>query len=60
MAEKPGYWDVHLCRWVGAEPENVLPSPVRAPADRPASSDEAAVPEQRPAAERAMTADAPD
>ncbi len=60
MAGKPGYWDVHQCTWVGAEPKNVLPSPVRAQDDRAASSDEAAVPEQRPAAEPAMTADAPD
>ena len=45
MSEKPGYWDVNRCAWVGAAPTNVLP---------PESSREGAahageLPEQRPA-----------
>jgi hypothetical protein len=55
MAEKPGYWDVHRCAWVDAEPTHV--APLAAPRD--AASD-VAVPEPRPSAEPALTADAPD
>ncbi len=28
MAEKPGYWDLHRCAWVDAEPDDMgLPVP---------------------------------
>ena len=23
MAEKPGYWDLHRCAWVDAEPDDM-------------------------------------
>jgi len=50
VAEKPGYWDVHRCAWVGAEPTYVVPPLPEPAADEPSlPADEAAVPEQRPA-----------
>ncbi len=55
MAEKSGYWDVHRCAWVDAEPTHDIPSAARQDA-----AAEAAVPDQRPPAEPALTADAPD
>jgi hypothetical protein len=59
MAEKAGYWDVHRCAWVDAEPTHVVP-PTR-PEATVASADPAApVPEQRGSAEPAVTVDAPD
>jgi hypothetical protein len=55
MAEKQGYWDVQRCAWVDAEPTHVVP-----PAARGDAAAEVAVPEPRPSAEPALTADAPD
>lgn len=57
MSEKPGYWDVHTCAWVGAEPSHV--GPPLAGSDPIAALDES-VPEQRPAVELPVAADAPD
>jgi hypothetical protein len=57
MADKAGYWDVRRCAWVDAEPTHVMP-PVRS--DATVGPPDAPVPEQRGAAEPAVTVDAPE
>jgi hypothetical protein len=53
VAEKPGYWDVHRCAWVGTEPTyDGLPVP------EPAA--DAAVPEQRPDPDGSLVAGTAD
>ena len=54
MAEKPGYWDVHRCAWVGTAPpyDDLLPVP------EPAT--DAAVPEQRPGLDSSLVAGTAD
>ena len=53
MAEKPGYWDVHRCAWVDAEPTGhglAVPEPAAEPT----------VPEQRPDRDAPLVAGTPD
>jgi len=62
MAEKPGYWDLHRCAWVDAEPTAdfaPVPSPALAEPDSPTTAD-ATVPEQRPDMDAPLVAGTPD
>ncbi len=61
MAEKPGYWDVHRCAWVDAEPTADF-APVPTPAVDAGSSPaaDATVPEQRPGRDAPLVAGTPD
>jgi hypothetical protein len=61
MAEKPGYWDLHRCAWVDAEPDDMgLPIPETAAADPMSPIADAAVPEQRPDMDAPLVAGTPD
>jgi hypothetical protein len=61
MAEKPGYWDLHRCAWVDAEPTHDFarpPTPTAAEESSPTA--DAAVPEQRPDMDAPLVAGTPD
>ncbi len=61
MAEKPGYWDLHRCAWVNAEPDDMdLSVPEAAAAEAVPTAAESAVPEQRPDMDAPLVAGTPD
>jgi hypothetical protein len=61
MAEKPGYWDLHRCAWVGAEPaSHDFPEPQPGSDEAPSPTAEATVPGQRPDMDAPLVAGTPD
>jgi hypothetical protein len=61
MAEKPGYWDLHRCAWVGAEPiSDFPPDPQPAVAEPLSTAADATVPEPRPDQNASLVAGTPD
>jgi hypothetical protein len=61
MAEKPGYWDLHRCAWVDAEPDDMgLSVPATAMAEPGPPTADATVPEQRPDMDAPLVAGTPD
>ncbi len=61
MAEKPGYWDLHRCAWVDAEPDDMgLPVPETVAAEAISPPADATVPEQRPDVDAPLAAGTPD
>jgi hypothetical protein len=61
VAEKPGYWDVHRCAWVGTEPSyDDVPIPEPAAAESVSPAADATVPEQRPDLDASLVAGTPD
>ena len=61
MAEKLGYWDLHRCAWVDAEPGDMGLTVSGAAAAEPVSSTaDATVPEQRPDMDAPLVAGTPD
>jgi hypothetical protein len=61
MAEKQGYWDLHRCAWVDAEPtSDFAPDKVPASDETSPRSADATVPEQRPDLDAPLVAGTPD
>ncbi len=61
MAEKPGYWDLHRCAWVDAEPTpDFAPVPPPAADEESSPTADATVPEQRPDMDAPLVAGTPD
>jgi hypothetical protein len=61
VAEKPGYWDVHRCAWVGTESTyDDVPVPEPAAAEPVSPAADATVPEQRPDLDASLAAGTPD
>ena len=61
MAEKPGYWDLHRCAWVDAEPvSHDFPDAQPASAETSSPTADAIVPEQRPEPDASLVSGTPD
>jgi hypothetical protein len=48
MAEKPGYWDLHRCAWVDAEPTQDFANPRLVSDETSLPAADSTVPAQRP------------